>query len=114
LYDWQNKAKMLNLFNAGRLPPKSGTGESPLQSRWSALTRFLDDGCFSLSRTACAAAFFREIFLFPPFSVPEAVLAMGHLNRGIDGVFEIVRVVGRSFVSVAEVHAIFASAAGAA
>jgi len=33
---------------------------------------------------------------------------MGHLNRGIDGVFEIVRVVGRGFVSIAEVHAIFA------
>jgi hypothetical protein len=35
---------------------------------------------------------------------------MGHLNRSIDGVFEIVRVVGRSFVSIAEVHAIFARA----
>jgi hypothetical protein len=33
---------------------------------------------------------------------------MGHLNRSIDGVFEIVRVVRRSFVSIAEVHAIFA------
>jgi hypothetical protein len=33
---------------------------------------------------------------------------MGHLNRSIDGVFEIVRVVGRGFVSIAEVHAIFA------
>jgi hypothetical protein len=54
--------------------------------------------------------FLREIFLFPPLSVPEAVLAMGHLNRSIDGVFEIVRVVGRSFVSIAEVHAIFARA----
>ena len=52
----------------------------------------------------------REIFLFPRLSVPEAVLAMGHLNRSIDAVFEIVRVVGRSFVSVAEVHAIFARA----
>src|SRR5262249_20767873 len=28
------------------------------------------------------------------------------LNRGIDGVFEIVRVVGRGLVSIAEVHAI--------
>ena len=35
---------------------------------------------------------------------------MGHLNRSIDGVFEIVRVVRRSFVSIAEVHAIFARA----
>jgi len=35
---------------------------------------------------------------------------MRHLNRSIDGVFEIVRVVGRGFVSIAEVHAIFARA----
>src|SRR5262249_10424488 len=34
----------------------------------------------------------------------------GHLNRGIYGVFEIVRVVGRGFVSIAEVHAIVAGA----
>jgi len=27
-----------------------------------------------------------------------------HLNRGVDGVFEIVRVVGRGLVSIAEVH----------
>src|SRR5262249_23317868 len=34
----------------------------------------------------------------------------GHLNRGIDGVFEIVRVVGRGLVSIAEVHSIVARA----
>src|SRR5215470_10751867 len=34
----------------------------------------------------------------------------GHLNRGIDGVFEIVRVIGRGLVSLAEVHAILARA----
>ena len=34
----------------------------------------------------------------------------GHLNRGIHGVFEIVRVVSRGFVSIAEVHAIMARA----
>jgi hypothetical protein len=34
----------------------------------------------------------------------------GHLNRGIDGVFEIVRVVSRGLVSIAEVHAIVARA----
>jgi hypothetical protein len=34
----------------------------------------------------------------------------GHLNRGIDGVFEIVLVVSRGLVSIAEVHAIFAGA----
>jgi hypothetical protein len=34
----------------------------------------------------------------------------GHLNRGIDGVYEIVGVVGRGLVSVAEVHAIVARA----
>ena len=34
----------------------------------------------------------------------------GHLNRGIYGVFEIVRVVGRGLVSIAEVHAIVARA----
>ena len=34
----------------------------------------------------------------------------GHLNRGINGVIEIVRVVGRGLVSIAEVHAIFARA----
>src|SRR5262249_51383438 len=34
----------------------------------------------------------------------------GHLNRGVDGVFEIVRVVGRSLVPIAEVHAIVAGA----
>src|SRR6516225_7433797 len=34
----------------------------------------------------------------------------GHLNRGTDGVFEIVRVVGRGLVSIAEVHAIVARA----
>src|SRR5262249_4699989 len=33
-----------------------------------------------------------------------------HLNRSIDGVFEIVRVVGRGLVSIAEVHAIIAGA----
>ena len=30
----------------------------------------------------------------------------GHLNRGIDGIRKIVRVVGRGLVSIAEVHAI--------
>src|SRR5262245_16247936 len=34
----------------------------------------------------------------------------GHLNRGIDGVFELVRVVGRGLISIAEVHAIVAGA----
>jgi hypothetical protein len=34
----------------------------------------------------------------------------GHLNCGIDGVFEIVRVIGRLLVSIAEVHAIAAGA----
>src|SRR5262249_21604461 len=34
----------------------------------------------------------------------------GHLDRGIDGVFEIVRVIGRRLVSIAEVHAIIAGA----
>jgi hypothetical protein len=34
----------------------------------------------------------------------------GHLNRGIDGVFKIVRVVGGGLVSIAEVHAIRARA----
>src|SRR5262249_29256880 len=33
-----------------------------------------------------------------------------HLKRGIDGVFEIVRVVGRGLVSIAEVHAIISRA----
>src|SRR5262245_17800586 len=36
--------------------------------------------------------------------------ALSHLNRGIDGVFEIVRVVGCGLVSIAEVHAIVARA----
>src|SRR6516225_4693331 len=34
----------------------------------------------------------------------------GHLDRGTDGVFEIVRVVGRGLISIAEVHAIVARA----
>jgi hypothetical protein len=34
----------------------------------------------------------------------------GHLNRSIDGVFEIVRVIGRRLVSIAEVHAVVARA----
>ena len=34
----------------------------------------------------------------------------GHLNRGIDGVFEIVRVVSRGLVPIAEVNAIIARA----
>src|SRR5262249_28175050 len=34
----------------------------------------------------------------------------GHLNRGIDGVFEILRVVGRALVSVAAAHAKVAGA----
>jgi hypothetical protein len=34
----------------------------------------------------------------------------GHLNCGVDGVFEIVRVVGRGLISIAEVHAIVAGA----
>src|SRR5262245_45800800 len=33
-----------------------------------------------------------------------------HLNRRLDGVFEIVRVIGRGLVSIAEVHAILARA----
>ena len=33
-----------------------------------------------------------------------------HLNRGIDGVFEIVRVVSRGLIPIAEVHAIIARA----
>jgi hypothetical protein len=36
--------------------------------------------------------------------------ARGHLNRSIDGIFEIVRVVSSRFVSIAEVHAIRARA----
>jgi hypothetical protein len=34
----------------------------------------------------------------------------GHLNCGVDGVFETIRVVGRGLVSIAEVHAIVARA----
>jgi hypothetical protein len=34
----------------------------------------------------------------------------GHLDRGFDGIFKIVRVVGRGLVSFAEVHAIIARA----
>ena len=34
----------------------------------------------------------------------------GHLNRGCDDIFEIVRVISRRFVSIAEVHAIVARA----
>ena len=34
----------------------------------------------------------------------------GHLNRGVDRVLEIVRVVGRGLVSIPEVHAIVARA----
>jgi hypothetical protein len=34
----------------------------------------------------------------------------GHFNRGLDGIFKIVRVLGRGLVSVAEVHAIAAKA----
>ena len=34
----------------------------------------------------------------------------GHLDRGTDGVFEIVRVVGRGLISIAEVHAVVARA----
>jgi hypothetical protein len=33
---------------------------------------------------------------------------MGHLNRSIDGVFEIVGVMGRRLISIAEVHPIVA------
>ena len=33
-----------------------------------------------------------------------------HLNRRIDGIFEVVRVIGRSLISIAEVHAIVAGA----
>src|SRR5262245_2452254 len=36
--------------------------------------------------------------------------ALSHLNRCIDGVLEIVRVIGRRLVSIAEVHAIVAGA----
>ena len=39
-----------------------------------------------------------------------AISLTGHLNRGIDGVFEIVRVVSRGLVPIAEVHAIIARA----
>jgi hypothetical protein len=35
---------------------------------------------------------------------------MGHRNHGINGVFEIARVVGRGLVSIAEVHAVVARA----
>ena len=35
---------------------------------------------------------------------------MGHRNHGINGVFELVCVVGRGLVSIAEVHAIVAGA----
>src|SRR5262249_21640771 len=34
----------------------------------------------------------------------------GHLDRGFDGVFEIIRVVGCGLISIAEVHAVFARA----
>src|SRR5262245_63892342 len=35
---------------------------------------------------------------------------MGHLDRGTDGVFEIIRVVGCGLISLADVHAIIAGA----
>jgi hypothetical protein len=43
-------------------------------------------------------------------SLVPVVSVTGHLNRGFDGIFEIVRVVSRGFVSIAEVHAIRARA----
>src|SRR5262249_21505928 len=46
--------------------------------------------------------------LSPSFSPCQA--RTRHLSRGIDGVFEIVRVIGRGLVSIAEVHAILARA----
>src|SRR5262249_53966792 len=51
--------------------------------------------------------------MLPSLSLPDPgreFSLMGHLNRGIDGVFEIVRVEGRGFVSIAEVHPIVAGA----
>ena len=38
------------------------------------------------------------------------IAGTGHLNRGFDGILQIVRVVSRRFVSIAEVHAIVARA----
>jgi hypothetical protein len=38
------------------------------------------------------------------------IAGTGHLNRGFDSIFEIVRVVSRRFVSIAEVHSIRARA----
>src|SRR6266699_2698524 len=43
-------------------------------------------------------------------SLVPVVSVTGHLNRGFDGIFEIVRVVSRRFVSIAEVHSIRARA----
>ena len=43
-------------------------------------------------------------------SPARRIAGTGHLNRGFDGIFEIVGVVSRRFVSIAEVHAIRARA----
>ena len=45
-----------------------------------------------------------------PFLVALPLSDTGHLNRGVDSVFEIVRIVGHGLVSIAAVHAIIARA----
>src|SRR5262249_9619646 len=55
----------------------------------------------------------RFLVAFSPCSVPKLCSQCsltGHLNRGIDGVFELVCVVRRGLISIAEVHAIVARA----
>ena len=51
----------------------------------------------------------RNLLRFGPLGLIDGlrdIAGTGHLNRGFDRVFEIVRVVSRRFVSISEVHAI--------
>jgi hypothetical protein len=74
----------------------------------------LGGGQYSRNRSTSSIALVSVIPIAPNASSRRRCSSQhsltGHLNRSIDGVFEIVRVVGRGLISIAEVHAIVARA----
>src|SRR5262249_52120106 len=91
-------------------------GVDAISSLRNALRRFL----YSLRQVSGGTSFmadaflclvaFAQFFRLPTGGCSSQCSLTGHLNSGVDGFLETVRVVGRALVSIAEVHAIIARA----
>src|SRR5262249_49085219 len=94
-----------------------GPAHTPWRSRFTLLSRFAPvRGLVILCQTfvRCCQSSHHTLSATALGSVGSQSFENARLraisNRGVDGVFEIVRIVGRGLVSIAEVHAIVAGA----